>query len=207
MAVYQKFDGHCAYCGEALEFKRMQVDHFWPQLLARHEPELDNNRFSNLMPSCAKCNNHKHGMRPETWRKQIYRQVEILRRNANLQRALRYGQISITRSPIVFYFEKVSAKENAVSDTAQMEGPNEEVNAATNLKGLCSVCGLVPVTRCPQCGLDADGEASGGEAVKLLRKCYRLLESCFCDSSVYEKGVAFKLREELKKVLSTNPKK
>ena len=93
----------------------MQVDHFWPQCLAHFESDLDANRFSNLMPSCAKCNNHKHGMRPETWRREIYRQVEMLRRNTNFQRALRYGQISITQSPIVFYFERVSAKENVES--------------------------------------------------------------------------------------------
>lgn len=110
MAVYQKFDGHCSYCGEAIEFRRMQVDHFWPQFLAHSEPEFDNNRFGNLMPSCAKCNNHKHGNRPEDWRRQLQQQVRMLRANAQFQRALRYGQIIITESPIVWYFEKVGAK-------------------------------------------------------------------------------------------------
>lgn len=30
--VYQKFDGHCAYCGKKIELKDMQVDHFVPIL-------------------------------------------------------------------------------------------------------------------------------------------------------------------------------
>lgn len=25
--VYQKYNGHCAYCGSKLEYKDMQVDH------------------------------------------------------------------------------------------------------------------------------------------------------------------------------------
>lgn len=25
--VYEKYDGHCAYCGKKLEYKDMQVDH------------------------------------------------------------------------------------------------------------------------------------------------------------------------------------
>lgn len=29
-AVYAKYDGHCAYCGEKIAYKDMQVDHFKP---------------------------------------------------------------------------------------------------------------------------------------------------------------------------------
>lgn len=29
-AVYAKYDGHCAYCGRAIDIKDMQVDHFLP---------------------------------------------------------------------------------------------------------------------------------------------------------------------------------
>ncbi|MCI5852291.1 MAG: HNH endonuclease [Clostridiales bacterium] len=28
--VYEKYGGHCAYCGKALEYKEMQVDHLIP---------------------------------------------------------------------------------------------------------------------------------------------------------------------------------
>lgn len=30
--VYQKYDGHCAYCGKNIELKDMQIDHFVPLL-------------------------------------------------------------------------------------------------------------------------------------------------------------------------------
>lgn len=30
MTIYQKCDGHCAYCGCSLEYKDMQIDHVIP---------------------------------------------------------------------------------------------------------------------------------------------------------------------------------
>lgn len=30
MIVYEKYDGHCAYCGEKIAYEDMQVDHFIP---------------------------------------------------------------------------------------------------------------------------------------------------------------------------------
>lgn len=104
-AVHQRYNGHCAYCGKSITIKQMQVDHFWPQFLKHQQPGLDNNRPGNLMPSCRKCNNHKHGMTPEVWRKELSLQVTRLRKNAQFDRALRFGQVKITEGPIVFYFE------------------------------------------------------------------------------------------------------
>jgi 5-methylcytosine-specific restriction endonuclease McrA len=104
-AVYDKFGGKCAYCGIHLEFKKMQVDHYWPQILAHQQPELDNNRFENLMPSCHKCNNHKHGMRPDFWRHEIERHSDMLQNNTQFQRALRFGQVAITKKPVAFFYE------------------------------------------------------------------------------------------------------
>ena len=77
LKVYNKFDGHCAYCGCELLFKRMQVDHLWPQFLDHHKPDEDNNRFDNLMPSCQPCNIQKHGMRLEVWRGELSRQGTV----------------------------------------------------------------------------------------------------------------------------------
>ena len=36
VAVYKKFDGHCAYCGRHIAYNDMQVDHFKPQRGFRH---------------------------------------------------------------------------------------------------------------------------------------------------------------------------
>lgn len=106
--IYQKFKGRCAYCGRPIQFNEMQVDHYWPKFLAHFEPDLDNNREENLMPSCRKCNNFKGGMRPEEFREELGFQVQRLRKNAQFDRALRFGQITIEEKPIVFYFEKVT---------------------------------------------------------------------------------------------------
>lgn len=103
--IYKKYNGHCSYCGRKITIKQMQVDHYWPQYLKHLEPSLDNNRIENLMPSCAKCNNHKHGMMPETWRNELSLQVERLRKNTQFDRALRFDQIKIEEKAIVFYFE------------------------------------------------------------------------------------------------------
>jgi len=103
--IHNKFNSHCAYCGREITIRQMQIDHYWPQFLANFQPGEDNNREENLMPSCAKCNNHKHGMRPEIWRKELQLQVTRLRKNTQFDRALRFGQLEITEKPIVFYFE------------------------------------------------------------------------------------------------------
>ena len=106
-AVYQKYNGKCAYCGQEIEYKNMQVDHLHPKFLAHFEPDLDNNRVENLMPACRKCNIHKGGMRLEMWRNELSLQVTRLKKkNTQFGRALRFGQIEITEKPIKFYFEK-----------------------------------------------------------------------------------------------------
>lgn len=108
--VYQKYDGHCAYCGCEITIKNFQVDHIWPQFLAHHQAGLSSHRFENLNPACRKCNNFKHGMRLEEFRSELEKQVEKLRKNAQFDRALRYNQIEICESPIRFFFEKGERK-------------------------------------------------------------------------------------------------
>jgi uncharacterized protein (TIGR02646 family) len=102
--VYDKYAGKCAYCGEEITLGNFQVDHIHPQHLSFLE-KLDNNRFENLNPSCRKCNNFKHGFTLEAFRKELQMQVARLKKSAQFCRALRYGQVQISESPIVFYFE------------------------------------------------------------------------------------------------------
>ena len=106
MAVYLKFGEHCAYCGELIDFKNMNVDHFWPQCLSHQEPNLDPNRPENLMPSCRKCNIHKGGMKIEVWRGELRRQLDMLHKNTQFQRALRFGLVVTTPKRVVFYYEQ-----------------------------------------------------------------------------------------------------
>ena len=52
--VYQKYNGHCAYCGCELEYKDMQVDHVASVYLYNGTNDID-----NLMTSCRMCNFYK----------------------------------------------------------------------------------------------------------------------------------------------------
>jgi len=114
--VYDKCNGHCGYCGRTLEFKRMQVDHLHPRFLSHFYPDLDENRIENLLPTCAKCNNHKSAYRLEEWRKELSFQVSMLRKSAQFDRALRFGQVEVKETPIVFYFETTGNIHNADSE-------------------------------------------------------------------------------------------
>jgi 5-methylcytosine-specific restriction endonuclease McrA len=52
--VYDKFNGHCAYCGCMIQYNEMQVDHFAPVHFFG-----DNIKEENLMPACQACNKYK----------------------------------------------------------------------------------------------------------------------------------------------------
>lgn len=108
LKIYNKFGGHCAYCGEVIAVNKFQVDHLIPQNFRNHIHLVEViESEDNLMPSCCKCNNHKTAMSLETWRREIERHSDMLLKNTQFQRALRYGQVCITKKPVVFYFEQV----------------------------------------------------------------------------------------------------
>jgi hypothetical protein len=104
-AVYAKYGGRCAYCGEEIALERMQVDHLWPRSMAHYRLSEDNGAIDNLMPSCQPCNIHKHRFTLYQWRAELQAQIGRLKKNAQFNRALRFGQLRITDSPIWFYFE------------------------------------------------------------------------------------------------------
>lgn len=49
MAVYEKTNGHCAYCGCELEYKDMQVDHVIP---INGWSEQGSDTLDNMLPAC-----------------------------------------------------------------------------------------------------------------------------------------------------------
>lgn len=122
--VRAMFDGRCAYCGEPLT-ERWHADHFEPvrrdfKLVQTKRgyryrsgpptrPEFD--VVTNFMPSCAPCNLDKHAMSLEAWRTKLSRTLEVLNRNYTTYRhARRFGLVTETAAPIVFYFERVAAE-------------------------------------------------------------------------------------------------
>ena len=51
--VYQKYDGHCAYCGRPIDYKDMQVDHIQAHILGGPD------NLENYNPTCRQCNFYK----------------------------------------------------------------------------------------------------------------------------------------------------
>ena len=60
--VYNKCNGHCAYCGCIVTSSDMTVDHVIPQACGG----TDN--IANLLPSCRSCNNDKGRHSLDTYR-------------------------------------------------------------------------------------------------------------------------------------------
>lgn len=104
--VYDKYGGHCAYCGREIVYKDMQVDHIRPRHLAGTDD------IENLNPSCRMCNFRKGTLMIEPFRKQIAQQAETLCKTFQGRMSLAYGLIERVKKPIVFYFETLTDKIN-----------------------------------------------------------------------------------------------
>lgn len=98
--VYEKYDGHCAYCGKEIEYKDMQVDHMKPLRLGGADD------MSNYMPACRSCNHYKRGNSLEGFRKLIEEIPKKLERDSYIYRVgLDYGLVEPHKMNVVFYFE------------------------------------------------------------------------------------------------------
>lgn len=101
--VYEKCNGHCAYCGCELSIKDMQIDHV--QSLYWHGGTND---MDNLLPSCRSCNHYKGSSTLENFRKNLERMPQVLMRDSVTYRiATRYGFVIPNEKKVVFYFEKL----------------------------------------------------------------------------------------------------
>ncbi len=98
--VYHKYNGHCAYCGEKIAYKDMQVDH----IQAKHRGGKD--CIENYNPACRSCNHRKDTFDIETFRSEIKKTHErLLRDNITYRIANRFGFLGKLKEEIVFYFE------------------------------------------------------------------------------------------------------
>lgn len=109
-AVYNKYDGHCAYCGKKIEYKEMQVDHLIPVQRERFgrytEEEIE--CFENYMPVCRRDNHYKRAHSLEVFRKYIEEIPKKLYRDNYIYKVgLDYGLIEPHERKIKFYFEQV----------------------------------------------------------------------------------------------------
>ncbi len=104
--VYQKYNGHCAYCGCELEYKDMQVDHIESVYVSEYDGRLVNDNMENYNPSCRSCNFYKSTSSIEAFRKNIEESLaRNLRNNFNYRMLIKYGLIKEDFKPVKFYFE------------------------------------------------------------------------------------------------------
>ena len=99
--VYEKYNGHCAYCGKVITIKDMQVDHILPKRLGGTD-DID-----NLNSSCRLCNHYKRANSIEIFRD--FALGGIIKRLMKIyifRVALDYGMITINGWDKKFYYEK-----------------------------------------------------------------------------------------------------
>jgi len=125
-ALRAMFGSRCAYCGGDLG-RSMHADHVepcirihtdqWSRPLPVEERRLlkpERNVVANMMPACAPCNLHKGGYTLEQWRTYLARSAEIVRKQTSTFRAgERFGVITVSDAPIVFYFERLAQEQAA----------------------------------------------------------------------------------------------
>lgn len=100
MEVYEKYGGHCAYCGRAIQYKDMQIDH----IKAKYNGGTEDTE--NLNPSCRRCNHYKRTAGIETFRKMLKTLHERTQKIYINKVAEDYGIITVEPWDGVFYFEK-----------------------------------------------------------------------------------------------------
>ena len=102
LEIYNKFGGHCAYCGIEIDLCNMHADHIKPKASGL----LNLDEMDNYNPACPICNNWKHLDNIESFRRSIQQQVRKCRDySRNFKMAERYGLVQEIVKPIVFYFE------------------------------------------------------------------------------------------------------
>lgn len=104
--VYEKYDGHCSYCGCKMDYKEMQVDHV--EALYWYGGSDD---ISNYMPACRMCNFYKSTMTLEKFRERLQTITDRLEKEFIYRLAKNYGIIIENQKSIVFYFEKCKQNE------------------------------------------------------------------------------------------------
>ena len=101
--IFNKYNGHCAYCGKEIEIKDMQVDH----IISKHNGGTDD--VENLNPSCRRCNHYKRTSGIETFRRMVSEIPKKLDRDSYIYKVGEdYGFYKPHIIPIKFYFEKTT---------------------------------------------------------------------------------------------------
>lgn len=112
LSVYNRYGGKCAYCGKAIRYDEMQVDHIKPLYLGGADDE------SNWAPACRMCNYYKSTKTVEIFRDELGKLRDRLEKDFIFRLALRYGLIRETSDKVQFLFEKEPDEESKMAVTA-----------------------------------------------------------------------------------------
>lgn len=112
--IYNKYNGHCAYCGTHITLSEMQVDHLQPKWHNLTDEDCEKKGIDrgtddedNLMPSCRACNYYKHTSTLDGFRARLAVLQSIVMESFNARLALKYQMISLQPWDGKFYFEKI----------------------------------------------------------------------------------------------------
>lgn len=103
--IYDRFSGRCAYCGNHIELKDMQVDHIVPKRMGGTDD------INNLYPACRRCNHYKRAEPLKVFRRMMLTLHERIRQNYICRVAEDYGILEVREWDGRFYFEKLQQKE------------------------------------------------------------------------------------------------
>ena len=130
--TYQRYNGHCAYCGRAIEYKQMQVDHYYPQCKARfylRRFKIDVHAETNLMPTCRRCNHYKRAATPKQFKELMKTLHERLEALYIVKVAVDFGMAVIKPFDGLFYFERLERGLN--HGDREEQGNTEEFKVAS----------------------------------------------------------------------------
>ena len=118
--VYDKYNGHCAYCGKGIAMKDMQIDHITPVMWAVYGTKKQResieqmvatgtmDSIDNDMPACRSCNYYKGMGDIESLRNRILTQLDhTCCSSFQVRLAMQYGMIEYKPWDGKFYFERI----------------------------------------------------------------------------------------------------
>ena len=100
LSIWKKYDCKCAYCGEDLEYKKMQVDHIEAKSLGGKDA------IENYNPSCRQCNFYKGTFSLDEFKKRLATINKRIQKPFIVRLAMKYGLISFKPFDGKFYYEK-----------------------------------------------------------------------------------------------------
>ena len=99
--IFNKCNGHCAYCGKLISENMMTVDH----KVAKKQG--GKSEIENLLPCCQKCNKEKGDLSLDTYR------LKLVWESLTIKELGKFKNAMAAARKHKFYFEKNNDKPNA----------------------------------------------------------------------------------------------